>query len=114
MKNEWKKLTNNAPTFSDALEFKQSKVPPSAPEVLYAWYTQSVASTEYPDRFKTLQTAFRNAINDKDYIRSLKQKSPSIASQIYYLDTNNTRKMVNRRQKYIKQYVKLMEEGVKS
>lgn len=110
--NKWSNLTNNAPTFSDALEFKQSKVPPSAPQVRYSWFTQAAAAEEYPERVKQLRSAFKSAMNSADYVDSLKNKNPPINGQIHYLNAKETAKANKEKQETLKGYLSLMEKAV--
>lgn len=110
--NKWQNLTNDAPTFSDALGFEQSKVPPSAPQVRYAWFTQNQVAENYPDRLKKLRNAFREAMNSSEYTDTLKNKSPPIDSQRYYLNAEETAKANKQKQQNLEEYLSLMEKVV--
>ncbi|WP_137287768.1 Bug family tripartite tricarboxylate transporter substrate binding protein [Halorussus salinisoli] len=110
--NEWSKLTDDAPTFSDALGFDQSKVPPTAPQVRYAWFTQAKAAEDYPDRIKALRSAFKDAIQSEEYVQSLKEKNPPIDSQVYYKNAEKTGAMNKEKHSQLKDYISLMEDAV--
>lgn len=110
--NKWSDLTSDAPTFSDALGFEQSEVPPDAPQVRYAWFTQAASAEEYPDRVEKLRTAFQEAINSDEYVQSLKDKDPSIASQVYYKNAEKTASLNEQKHSQLKDYISLMEQAV--
>lgn len=111
-KNEWQNLTDDAPTFSDALGFKQSKVPPSAPQVRYSWFTQNQVAKEYPERLKKLRSAFRKAMNSTEYVDTLKKKNPPINGQMYYLNAEETAKANKQKHQNLKEYLPLMKKVV--
>lgn len=110
--NKWTKLTDDAPTFSDALGFEQSKVPPSAPQVRYAWFTSAKVENQYPDRIKQLRTSFKKAIQSKQYKKDLEEKSPPIDTQVAYHSGEETATMNKEKHNQLKSYISLMEKAV--
>lgn len=110
--NEWADLTNDAPTFSDALGFDQSDVPPAGPEVVYSWYTSAAAADEYSDRYDTLVEAFGNAVQSDAYVEELKSLSPPQQTKRLYRPPEETKKANEAKHEQMGSYLELMEAAV--
>lgn len=112
--NDWANLTDEAPTFSDALGFEQEEVPPVAPEVVYSWYTSTEAADSYPDRYDTLVEAFGNAVQSDAYLEELGSLNPPQESKRLYRPPDETGEANQQKHEQMKSFVDLMEEAVGS
>ncbi|MFC7157772.1 Bug family tripartite tricarboxylate transporter substrate binding protein [Halomarina halobia] len=110
--NKWGQLTDDAPTFSDALGFDQSAVPPSAPQVRYAWFTSAKVEEQHSDRIEQLRTAFEKSIKSDQYVQDLKEKNPPIDTQVAYYSGEETAQMNEEKHNQLKEYLDLMEKAV--
>ena len=110
--NDWANLTDDAPTFSGALGFDQSEVPPAGPEVVYSWYTSATAADEYPDRYDTLVEAFGNAVQSDGYVEELESLSPPQQSKRRYRPPEETEEANEAKHQQMKQYLEQMEQAV--
>lgn len=110
--NQWANLTDNAPTFSDALGFEQSDVPPQAPEVIYSWYTSTAAADEYPNRYDTLVEAFSNAVQSDAYVEELESLNPPQPTKRLYRPPEETKEANEQKHEQLQSYLNLMEGAV--
>lgn len=110
--NEWADLTDDAPTFSDALGFNQEEVPTEAPEVVYSWYTSSEAADNHPDRFETLVDAFGNAVQSDEYKEELESLDPPQESKRLYRPPDETANANEEKHEQMESYIDLIEAAV--
>lgn len=110
--NQWSDITDDAPTFSDALNFDQDELPPSAPEVRYSWYASSEVADEYPERLEILQDAFEESVTSDEYEEHLSELSPPQDAKRYYMSPDETEEANREKQNQMEQYVGLMEDAV--
>lgn len=110
--NQWGDITDDAPTFSDALDFDQNELPPSGPEVRYSWYISSEAADEYPERLESLQDAFEESVTSDEYEEYLSELSPPQAEKRDYRSPEETEEANRETQEQMEQHVELMEDAV--
>lgn len=110
--NEWGDLTDDAPTFSDALDFDQEELPPNGPEVRYSWYTSTEAADEYPERLDILQEAFEESVTSDEYEEYLSELSPPQEEKRDFRLPEETEESNRETQEQMEDRVETMEEVI--
>lgn len=108
--NEWADITDDAPTFSDALGFDQEELRPNWPEVRYSWYISQDAADAHPDRLEFLQDAFETAVNSETYEETLADLSPPQETKRDYMSPEETEEANREKHETMEQFVDLMGE----
>ncbi|MDL5363836.1 tripartite tricarboxylate transporter substrate binding protein [Halalkalicoccus sp. NIPERK01] len=110
--NNWSELTDNAPTFSDALGFDQEEIPPSGPEVRYAWYTSAEAGDEYSERLSILQESFEESVTSREYEEHLSELSPPQEGKRDFRPPDETEQLAQEKQDQMESHLDTMETVV--
>ncbi len=108
--NHWADITDDAPTFSDALDFDQSELKPEWPEVRYSWYVSTETEDEYPDRVETLREAFEAAVTSDTYTDQLESLTPSQPEKKDYMSAEETDEANREKHDTMEEFVGIMDE----